>query len=147
VTGSINDTLAYEIAELLVSSVGQMNTYFERVAGSLGLSEAQGRLLIQLEAPAPMGHLAEHLDCDASNITGLVDRMEGRGLVRRVANPEDRRSRLVEVTAEGRRLRDAIEQRIAADRPSIAALSPADQRELRRLLDHLHEVERERMLG
>ena len=39
----------------------------------------------------PMGRLAETLACDASNVTGLVDRLESRGLVRRQPSAADRR--------------------------------------------------------
>ena len=39
--------------------------------------------LIEPERPMPMGRLAETLFCDASNVTGLVDRLEARGLVER----------------------------------------------------------------
>ena len=36
-----------------------------------------------LEEPMPMGELARRLDCDTSNITGIVDRLETRGLITR----------------------------------------------------------------
>ncbi|MFB8758297.1 MarR family winged helix-turn-helix transcriptional regulator [Streptomyces nigra] len=46
--------------------------------------------------------LAEHLDCDLSVVSRKVAHLEQRGLVSRRANPEDRRSSLIGVTAEGR---------------------------------------------
>src|SRR5438552_1304982 len=55
------------------------------LAAELQLSPAQCHVLhlIEPERPVPMGQLAETLACDASNVTGLVDRLESRGLVRR----------------------------------------------------------------
>ena len=63
------------------------------LAAELQLSPAQCHVLhlIEPERPIPMGQLAETLACDASNITGLVNRLESRGLVRRqpAARSED----------------------------------------------------------
>jgi DNA-binding MarR family transcriptional regulator len=56
-----------------------------------------------------MSRLAEMLDVSLSNATGLVDRMEERGLVERVRVPDDRRVVIVRASAEGARIRDEIE--------------------------------------
>src|SRR2546423_9311488 len=55
------------------------------VAAELELSPAQCHVLhlIEPDRPIPMGELAETLACDASNVTGLVDRLESRGLAPR----------------------------------------------------------------
>ncbi len=60
------------------------------LAAELELSPAQCHVLHLIEPgrPIPMGELAETLSCDASNVTGLVDRLESRGLVRRRPSPE-----------------------------------------------------------
>jgi len=49
----------------------------------LMLSPPQGIVLRLLDQPRPMGELAAMMRCDNSNMTGIVDRMEERGLVRR----------------------------------------------------------------
>src|SRR5690348_15615095 len=56
-----------------------------------------------------MSRLADMLDVSVSNATGLIDRMEERGLVERVRVPDDRRVVLVRASAEGARMRDEIE--------------------------------------
>jgi DNA-binding MarR family transcriptional regulator len=56
-----------------------------------------------------MSRLADLLDVSVSNATGLIDRMEERGLVERVRVPDDRRVVIVRASAEGARQRDAIE--------------------------------------
>src|SRR5215212_1917578 len=56
-----------------------------------------------------MSHLAEMLDVSFSNATGLIDRMEERGLVERVRVPDDRRVVIVRASADGVRIRDEIE--------------------------------------
>ena len=48
-----------------------------------------------------MGSLAVELQCDASNITQIVNRLEARGFVAREADPTDRRARLLRLTRDG----------------------------------------------
>src|SRR6188474_3001703 len=61
--------------------------------------------LIEPGRPVPMGRLAETLSCDASNVTGLIDRLESRGLVRRRSSTRDRRVKVLQLTPTGARLR------------------------------------------
>ncbi len=82
-----------------------------------------------------MRELAGELACDASNATGLVDRLERRGLLERRADEADRRIKRVCLTAAGRRLREKIEARFRRAPPAIAALSPLDQKVLREILE------------
>src|SRR5260221_11983603 len=54
--------------------------------------------LIEPRRPLPMRQLADTLSCDASNVTGLVDRLESRGLVQRQAAARDRRVKVRQLT-------------------------------------------------
>src|SRR5262245_49308832 len=76
------------------------------LAAELRLSPTQCHLLhlIDPDRPIPMGLVAETLACDASNVTGLVDRLESRGLVRRQPSPADRRLKVLVLTPTGARL-------------------------------------------
>jgi DNA-binding MarR family transcriptional regulator len=69
-----------------------------------GISMTQLHILHMLDrhGEMPMNRLAEVLDVSMSNATGLVDRMEERGLVARSRVPEDRRVVLVQMSAAGR---------------------------------------------
>jgi DNA-binding MarR family transcriptional regulator len=87
-----------------------------------------------LDEPTPMGKLADMLHCDSSNITGITDRLEQRGFVERRAAEHDRRVKLLVLTSKGRKLRDEIHERLSVPPPSIAALTPADQRALRDIM-------------
>jgi DNA-binding MarR family transcriptional regulator len=84
--------------------------------------------------PRKMSELAQVLFCDNSNVTGIVDRLEERGLVRRAAAEGDRRVKLLVLTEEGEFMRSEITKRMAEPPPPIAALSERDQRELRDIL-------------
>ena len=58
----------------------------------------QQMILGLLDEPKPMGELAQHMHCDSSNITGIVDRLTERGLVERGPAVGDRRVKLVALT-------------------------------------------------
>ena len=81
-----------------------------------------------------MSELAQALFCDNSNVTGIVDRLEERGLVRREPAKGDRRVKLLVLTKEGERMRVEITKRMAEPPPPIASLSEKDQRQLRDIL-------------
>src|SRR5215470_2747531 len=70
------------------------------IAAEFQLSPAQCHVLhlMQPDQAMAMGRLAEALACDASNVTGLVDRLESRGLIRRRPSGDDRRIKVLELT-------------------------------------------------
>ena len=111
------------------------------LAAELQLSPAQCHVLHLIEPgrPIPMGQLAETLACDASNVTGLVDRLESRGLVRRRASEGDRRVKVLELTPTGARLRTLLLDRMTAPPATLRRLSVAEQRSLVRILARLLE--------
>jgi DNA-binding MarR family transcriptional regulator len=84
--------------------------------------------------PRKMGELAKFLACDSSNVTGITDRLEQRGLVRRTSAEHDRRVKLLVLTEEGERMRTAITERLAEPPPAISGLSDKDQRALLQIL-------------
>ena len=86
-----------------------------------------------LDEPRPMGELAQHMHCDNSNITGIVDRLSERGLVERRAAKGDRRVKLVALTDEGRAIRTELIRRRTEPPDEIASLSDADLRRLHKI--------------
>src|SRR3982751_6768190 len=104
-----------------------------------GLSAVQCHVLhlIEPEQPTPMNRLADALSCDASNVTGLVDRLESRGLVRRRASADDRRVKVLALTPTGSRLRAQLLERMTAQEHPLSRLSARDRRALVRILERL----------
>jgi MarR family transcriptional regulator, lower aerobic nicotinate degradation pathway regulator len=87
-----------------------------RRAAAHDLSIIQIRLLGVLRDRTPsMNELAAILELDKSSITGLVDRAERRGLVRRAVSANDRRAYRVSLTARGRGLASRVAKEFAAD--------------------------------
>jgi len=82
----------------------------------------------------PMSELAAFLHCDASNVTGLVDRLEAKGLLERRTPPHDRRVKHVVLTEEGERLRAKVLRKLHAPPDAMKSLSAGDQLALRDIL-------------
>lgn len=109
---------------------------FVAAMADLELTPVQGIVLRRLDPdrPTPMNELAEALACDASNVTGLVDRLEARGFVERRAAPADRRVRSLVLTPEGISARRRVIERMSEPPQAIMRLSARDQRALRDVL-------------
>ena len=102
-----------EVAPVLIHEIVSTADLFLRESTRLfrpqGLTAAQFNVLNILAGPkAERGlsqrELADQLVVDRSNVTGLVDRMEKAGWVRRADDPADRRVYRVQLTAAGRKL-------------------------------------------
>ncbi len=128
-----------EAWQLLVKFFFTERADLPTLASEFELSPAQCHVLhlIEPDRLIPMGRLAEALACDASNVTGLVDRLESRGLVRRQPSPEDRRVKALELTPAGVRLRSKVLERMAKPPDSLGRLSADEQRALVKILKRL----------
>jgi DNA-binding MarR family transcriptional regulator len=114
----------------------EMRPRMVRVAGEFGLTPPQLFALRQLDPdePVPMRALAAALNCDSSNVTGLVDGLEAQGLVERREAEHDRRMRMLVVTPRGREVRERLFEVIREVPEAIATLSADDQCALRDVL-------------
>jgi DNA-binding MarR family transcriptional regulator len=132
---------ACEAWQLLVRLSFTHRASLPPVAAELELSPAQCHLLnvIDPERPMPMGQLAGALACDASNVTGLVDRLETRGLVARRPSEADRRVKVLVLTPLGVKIRTLLVERITSPPEALARLTAAEQRALAELLRRLME--------
>ncbi|WP_254885935.1 MarR family winged helix-turn-helix transcriptional regulator [Streptomyces sp. NA02950] len=106
-----------------------------------GLTMTQAKMLILLRQPLPMRALAGRLGCDASNITGLVDRLEARGLVSRHLDASDRRIKRVVATEEGREAVRRVRADMRGTAEAFARLDEEGRRSLYELLGRLHPEE------
>ncbi len=119
---------------LLRSLFGLQRRRFLIAASELDLHPAQAGALLQLAAPLPMNELAYRLACDNSNVTGLIDRLEARGLVVRRPSFDDRRVKHVVLTDAGRELRERMLEHVARPTPGFERLTEEEQRQLAGML-------------
>jgi DNA-binding MarR family transcriptional regulator len=133
---------AAEAWALMQRLVGPQRKRFMALAAEHELSPPQLGALKALDPkrPVAMSELAGILGCDNSNVTGIVDRLEYRGLVERRPAEHDRRVKLLALTADGQELRDALAERLHAPPQELARLSDEDQRALRDILQRAFDV-------
>ncbi|MFJ9865944.1 MarR family winged helix-turn-helix transcriptional regulator [Streptomyces sp. NPDC101165] len=125
-----------QLMELLSVSLAAYYGDFTVAAASENLTASQGKTLNVLRrGPASMSVLATTLTCDASNMTGIIDRLEKRGLVRREPSPSDRRVKNVLLTAEGEQVIDVIRGKMNNTLAGLNRLSEQEQDTLYALLE------------
>jgi DNA-binding MarR family transcriptional regulator len=120
------------MARLLQSNRGK----FFAACAEVELSPPQVLAMRSLTAdhPIPMSELAGLMHCDNSNVTGIVDRLEDRGLVVRQAGTQDRRVKYLQVTEKGAQVQDRLQDLLGEPPAGLLALSAAEQRQLLALM-------------
>ena len=119
--------------------------YVERMAAlgvRMKLSPGVLKTLMRLATAdgVSMGDMARGIGCDPSYITALVDDLDERGLARREPAPYDRRVKIIVLTDAGRALAHDIDAVLSVPPAAFSALSAAELRQLRDLLDKVLEA-------
>lgn len=134
---------AGDLADRLFQVAHRLRRSTQRVFAPLGLTPAQERALrivTRSGGSVRMGEIAARMGIVPRSATGLVDRLEEAGVVRRTPDPDNRRSVLVSLADRGEQLRAAMAAaRAHAAEELFAPLSDAQRAELARLLDRLVE--------
>lgn len=135
-TAGTRDEAVAEAWSLLQDLMRAQRGHVTRVAAEFELAPAQMHALGAIEpgSPRPMSDLAQCLRCDNSNVTGIVDRLEARGLVERRPGDHDRRTKLVGLTPAGAALRKRLRARLAEPPPELARLGSEEGAALRDIL-------------
>jgi DNA-binding MarR family transcriptional regulator len=124
---SLPATVPRALARLRVA----LDDAFLRASREHGLTPQQAELLCATLQPTAVGALAGALRCDQSNVTRLVDRASGRGLLRRRSDTADGRVTLVELSPRGRRLAERFIATLEAQLAGLLARWPeARQRDV-----------------
>jgi DNA-binding MarR family transcriptional regulator len=104
-----------------------------------GLTPNDSRALftLQIDQGRSMRSLADEWQCDPSNATWIVDRLEKAGLAERRSVPGDRRVKLVVLTAKGLKTRAELLKEFQQPPPDLATLDRGDLESLLRVLRKL----------
>jgi DNA-binding MarR family transcriptional regulator len=132
---SSNGSKAWKLLYELIQS--QKPWMADRVAPfDLTIYLAHALYILNENGEMTMSEIADAMFCDASNATGLVDRLVKRGLAERRPAEHDRRAKVVRLTAAGKRLERKVDDLFLQQAPpALARLSAADQRALREILE------------
>ena len=119
-------SLAREAWQLMFEFIRSNGPRFMEIASEMSLTPGDMKALLSLgeSDPQTMGCLAETWNCDASNVTWLVDRLEERGLAERQVGKKDRRVKTVALTRAGVTARAAVQERLFDPPEQFAKLSP-----------------------
>jgi DNA-binding MarR family transcriptional regulator len=98
-------------------------------------------VLVALDDPLPMHRIAEKLKSERSNVTGIIDRLEARGLVERRPGERDRRIKNIVATPAGAELARNFRRSLGFAAEPLAALVPEDRARLRDLLGRIVDAE------
>ncbi len=128
--------LSYEVIQLLVEMSSRLSRNFAARAAELNLSPAEGKVLLALDPDSTwsMRGLARKLGYDASNLTGVIGKLEDHGVVQRHPDQTDRRIKKITTTEKGARIREGLARRLRGDAGPVSALTEPELRELRALL-------------
>ena len=131
------DAAGNSLGRLLIGVAREMRTSFERRLAPLDITAQQAELIhrVHRHGHPSLNELTHLLMTDIAGVTRLVDRLEAKGLVRRVASVDDRRALRLLLTPRGRALVPRL-ARIAEEqkRQLVQGLTPAEEARLRGLL-------------
>ena len=111
----------------------------QAIQGEHGLTPNDSRALYSLDRKAgrPIGALAKQWNCDPSTATWVVDRLERAGLAERSPSPDDRRVKLVTLTAKGAKMIDALDAVYMEPPEGMSEISADELLALRATLDRV----------
>ena len=121
----------------------QLGIHLEERMAELGILPGEGHLLAFLLSyePSPISELLRVFGLKKSTFTGRLDRLEEKGLITRAINHEDRRSFLVALTPEGRRVARRVNRVTEALEEEIdARVGARDEKGFRRILQAIDEA-------
>ncbi len=139
-------TLADSVTQSLIDIVPRLNRWAEasvaRAAGENRLSLRQLSALTMIESDqTTLGDVARRLMVTPAVVTGLIDRLERRGYVRRINSTDDRRRVLLALTDEGRAAAESVSSQLREEMASaLNSFSTADLEQLDASLARLRPV-------
>ncbi|QDP98543.1 MarR family transcriptional regulator [Microlunatus elymi] len=122
-----------EVCLMVTELAKQIDDHLRSHLTGLNLTATQAIAIRELSSPMTMRELAHQMTCEASNVTFVVDRLEAGGLVERTPHPDDRRSKRVALTAQGRAVRARLMRQLTKDSP-LDPLSADERARLQTLL-------------
>jgi DNA-binding MarR family transcriptional regulator len=85
------------------------------------LTPMQSMTLLLLEKPKPMNSFTTIFNCDASNVTGIIDGLEQKNMAERYEHPTDRRIKMVRIKPEGTKVRSILIQKLTSGKDCVLA--------------------------
>src|SRR5580704_13053705 len=130
-----------QICQDLLGIIGRIKTSLATLSEKYDLTIMQVHALYAIsQGDSTMGKVAATLHCDASNVTGIVDRLVAAHLITRVEGPLDRRTKTLHLTDKGQTAVDDIYSKLPNEL-GCANLSEADYEALHSIAEKLNSVD------
>jgi len=125
-----------DVWPLFIQFVLSLKSWWGSVCADLDITPMQGQALRSLDPDRPiaMSLLAESLACEPSNVTGIVDKLESRGLIARQSVGHDRRVKMLVLTQEGKAVRAQLRERMESTPEAVAKLPASTRQQLALIL-------------
>lgn len=128
------ETSPRQLCDDLIALLKHIKANLGVLAEKHGLTHMQLHVLNVIRGgDITMGELAGNLHCDASNVTGMVDRLVASGLVDRRESEHDRRAKVLQLTATGHEVLETITKEMPVA-IGCGRLKPAERTALHQLI-------------
>jgi DNA-binding MarR family transcriptional regulator len=130
---SLKNNLYWQLLRVAVNVKHNLMTIAEK--HNLTVMQMYTLCLLEADTAIPMNSLTSMLHCDASNVTGIVDRLFKNKFIKREENPQDRRAKLITLTSKGAKLCEKITEALASYQPAnLKELTDEEKKQLLTLL-------------
>lgn len=139
-TSNAKTALARHVWDLMFDFLIRTGPERSKILARRGLTPNDSRALGSLDPHEgrTMRSLAEQWECDASNATWIVDRLESLGLAERRTVADDRRVKLVVLTTKGQKTKDELKKELHTPPPDLLKLDREDLESLQQALEKLY---------
>ncbi len=131
---SLKNNLYWQLFRVAINAKHNLMNIAEK--HNLTVMQMYTLCLLEADTAIPMNSLTSMLRCDASNVTGIVDRLFKHKYIKREENPHDRRAKLITLTTKGANLCEKITEALASYQPAnIKELTDEEKKLFLTLLD------------
>jgi len=128
-TSELQDNLYWSLLQVSIRAKHSLIEIGEK--HDLTIMQLYSLASMKKDTPVPMNFFSTILSCDASNVTGIIDRLSAQKLIVRKEHPQDRRIKTVVLTEEGNDLKDIIIDEIREhESPVFRSLSDEQRQQL-----------------
>jgi len=131
---SLQNNLYWQLLKVAINAKHGLMHIAEK--NNLTVMQMYTLCLLESDKSIPMNSLSWMLNCDASNVTGIVDKLFQNKYIKREENPEDRRAKMITLTPKGAKLCEKIAVTLSSYQPeTLSKLSEQEKDELLKLLN------------
>src|SRR5579859_6941098 len=125
-TNTLQNNLYWQLLRIAINAKHGLMNIAEKL--NLTVMQMYTLSLFESDSPLPMNSLTYLLSCDASNVTGIVDRLFQQKYIKREENPHDRRAKMISLTPKGVKLCQKITEALATYQPASLSELTDDQK-------------------